>query len=142
MTSSDGGGERPADTLPGYRTAQDVAGEEAVQRFVDALGPVGGHVADLVIEVVFGKLHGRPGMSHTEREIITLAVLAALGGAEEQLTMHLRISHRLGISPAKVIEVFAHTGAYAGFPRAVNAVETAKRFYGDLGMLPLEQQQH
>ncbi|WP_078969064.1 carboxymuconolactone decarboxylase family protein [Streptomyces cyaneogriseus] len=92
MTSSDGAGERPATTLPGYRTAQDVAGEEAVQR--------------------------------------------------ERLTMHLRISHRLGTSPAKVIEVLAHTGACAGFPRALNAVETAKRFYGDLGMLPLEQQQH
>ncbi|MER7195420.1 carboxymuconolactone decarboxylase family protein [Streptomyces flaveolus] len=126
---------------PAYRTAAAVAGEEAVEKFVEALGPVGGYVADLVIDVVFGRLHRRPTMSHAEREMITLAVIAALGGAEEQLTTHLRISHRLGIPPEKVIEVFAHTGAYAGFPRTLNSVETAKRFYGEMGLLPLSQDQ-
>ncbi|WP_157846948.1 carboxymuconolactone decarboxylase family protein [Streptomyces achromogenes] len=139
MTSEGSPDSGPVDPSAAYRIAAAVAGEEAVQRFIEALGPVGGHVADLVIDVVFGRLHGRPAMSHVEREMVTLAVIAALGGAEEQLTMHLRISHRLGIPPEKVIEIFTHTGAYAGFPRALSSVETAKAYYEEIGVLPLQQ---
>nr|BFD81221.1 hypothetical protein StreXyl84_06220 [Streptomyces sp. Xyl84] len=141
MTTADNTPPESSEPPSARRIAAAVAGEEAVQGFLDALGPVGGYVADLVIDVVFGRLHSRPAMSHEEREMITLAVIAALGGAEEQLTTHLRISHRLGISPEKVIEIFAHTGAYAGFPRTLNSVETARRFYEELGALPLGEGQ-
>ncbi|GAA4814098.1 carboxymuconolactone decarboxylase family protein [Streptomyces ziwulingensis] len=141
MSSTPETGEDPEAAPPGYRTAESMAGEEAVTGFVDSLDPVGGHLADLVIETVFDKLYRRPGLSHPEREMVTLAVLAALGDTESQLTLHLGIAHRLGIAPSKVIEIFAHTSAYAGFPRALNAVETAKQFYGELGVLPLAQNQ-
>ena len=137
MSGIEGSPARSSETSAAYRVAENVAGEEAVQNFVDALGPVGDYVADLVIDVVFGKLHSRSAMSHEEREMVTLAIIASLGGAEEQLTTHLRIAHRLGIPPEKVIEIFAHTGAYAGFPRTLNSVETARKFYGELGLLPL-----
>jgi 4-carboxymuconolactone decarboxylase len=120
--------------------AEAVAGKEAVHSFIEALGPVGGYVADLVIDVVFGRLHTRPAMSHAERETVTIAIIAALGGAEEQLLLHLRIAHRLGISPEKVIEILAHTAAYAGFPRFLSAIGTAKRYYEGIGALPLRQE--
>ncbi|MEW2266295.1 carboxymuconolactone decarboxylase family protein [Streptomyces sp. NPDC047853] len=137
MSSAEGTPPRSSETSAAYRIAEEVAGEEAVQNFVEALGPVGGYVADLVIDVVFGKLHSRSAMSHEEREMVTLAIIASLGGAEEQLTTHLHIAHRLGISPEKVIEIFVHTGAYAGFPRTLNSVEAARKFYEELGVLPL-----
>jgi 4-carboxymuconolactone decarboxylase len=121
----------------GYPTAVNVAGEAEVRKFVEELAPVGGHMGDLVLDVVFEKLHADPVLNHVEREMIALAVLAALGGTAEQIRLHLRISHRLGASPEKVMAVFAHVGAYAGFPRALNAVDVAKGFYGELGLLPL-----
>jgi 4-carboxymuconolactone decarboxylase len=137
-------GDSNPDGLPGenseesgFPTAVNVAGEEEVQRFIEALAPVGSRMSDLVLDVVFERLHADPVLSHVEREMIALAVLAALGGTAEQIRLHLRISHRLGTSPEEVMEIFAHVGPYAGFPRALGAIEVAKSFYGELGLLPL-----
>jgi 4-carboxymuconolactone decarboxylase len=138
---NDGGPDSPSAETAETRhpTAVEVAGEAAVSQFIEELAPVGSHIPDLVLDTAFEKLHADPVLSHGERELITLAVLAALGGTTEQLKLHLRIAHRLGVSPERVIAVFTHTGAYAGFPRALSAIEVAKDYYGQLGLLPLRR---
>ncbi|MEU9558715.1 carboxymuconolactone decarboxylase family protein [Streptomyces fumanus] len=137
--ANDGSPDSPSRKTPEarYPTAVDVAGEEAVRNFIAALDPVGSRIPPLILNTVFEELHADPVLSHGERELITLAVLAALGGTTEQIELHLGIAHRLGISPERVIAVFTHTGPYAGFPRALNAIEAAKDYYGRLGLLPL-----
>ncbi|MEC4017088.1 carboxymuconolactone decarboxylase family protein [Streptomyces sp. H27-D2] len=135
-----GGGRRPDPETP-YRRAFDnacgLAGEEAVQAFLAGLADVSPAMGHLVIDTVFGDLHGRPGLDAPERELLALAVLATLGGAEDEIAMHLGIAQRIGIPPAKVVEAFVHISAYAGFPRALNAIKVAKRFYAESGLLPL-----
>ena len=63
----------------GLGTANELAGHEAVQRFLGDLEPISGSTARLVIETVFGTLHHEPGLDHRERELVTLTALAVLG---------------------------------------------------------------
>ncbi|MCC8242734.1 carboxymuconolactone decarboxylase family protein [Saccharothrix luteola] len=124
----------------GLETANELAGHEAVQGFLDDLGAVSGSTARLVIETVFGTLHHEPGLDHRERELVTLTALAVLGDTEKELKLHLAIAHRIGVPPASVVALFAHISAYAGFPRALNALAVAKAFYTDQGLLQHEDQ--
>ncbi len=124
----------------GLETATGLAGHEAVQKFLDDLEPISGSTARLVVETVFGTLHHEPGLGHRDRELVTLTVLAVLGDTEKELKLHLAIAHRIGIPPSSVVALFAHISAYAGFPRALNALAVAKAFYADQGLLQHEEQ--
>ena len=124
----------------GLETAHALAGHEAVRRLLDDLEPISRSTARLVVETVFGTLHHEPGLDHRERELVTLAALAVLGDTEKELGLHLGIAHRIGIPPASVVALFAHISAYAGFPRTLNALAVAKKFYADQGLLQHEEQ--
>ncbi|MEU4448253.1 carboxymuconolactone decarboxylase family protein [Actinosynnema sp. NPDC050801] len=124
----------------GLDTANELAGHEAVRKFLDDLEPISGSTARLVVETVFGTLHHEPGLDHRERELVTLTALAVLGDTEKELKLHLAIAHRIGIPPSSVVALFAHVSAYAGFPRTLNALAVAKAFYTDQGLLRPDEQ--
>lgn len=124
----------------GLKTANELAGGEAVEALLENLRPISRDTSRLVIETVFGSLHHLPGLDHRQRELVTLAALAALGDTEDQLVIHLGIAHRIGVPPSSVVATFTHISAYAGFPRTLNALTVAKRFYAELGLLPLDEQ--
>ncbi|WP_247697529.1 carboxymuconolactone decarboxylase family protein [Streptomyces sp. b94] len=132
-------GDRRTRYERGLETAEELAGHEAVQKFLDDLEPISRSTARLVIETVFGTLHHQPVLDHRDRELVTLAALAVLGDTEKELKLHLSIAHRAGIQPSSVVALFAHISAYAGFPRTLNALSVAKSFYAELGLLPLDQ---
>ncbi|WP_405657911.1 carboxymuconolactone decarboxylase family protein [Streptomyces sp. NBC_01166] len=123
----------------GLKTATELAGAEAVRAFLDDLEPISRSTARLVIETVFGNLHHQPGLGHRDRELVTLAALAVLGDSEGELRIHLAIAHRIGVPPSSVVALFGHISAYAGFPRALNALGVARAFYAEQGVSLPEQ---
>jgi 3-oxoadipate enol-lactonase len=70
----------------------------------------------------FGVSMTQAELSRTHREIATVAMLSALGGAETQLALHSRTALRQGVTPAALIALCEHVGLYAGVPRALNAL--------------------
>ncbi|OSI17437.1 hypothetical protein BWD09_05430 [Neisseria dentiae] len=58
-----------------------------------------------------------------QRELITLA---ALGGCEKQLCVHIYTSLNVGWSKQQVIETFMQCIPYVGFPKALNTVYAAE----------------
>ena len=58
----------------------------AGERVVDTLGDLGRYIA----EFAFGDVYSRPGLSLRDRELSTVAMLAAMGACEPQLDVHLR----------------------------------------------------
>jgi 4-carboxymuconolactone decarboxylase len=73
----------------------------------------------------FGTLLGRPGLDLRTREIATVAMPAALGGAELWLSFHVRAALQAGATAGEVVEALTQVGVYAAIPRALNAVNTA-----------------
>lgn len=95
-------GTSPHDSLAELR-------ERSPQLFDSLLGAFGGPLA-------------RPELGRAERELATLAILAAGGGAERQLAVHARAALHQGLAPAELRALAEHVAVYAGFPRALNAL--------------------
>jgi 3-oxoadipate enol-lactonase len=77
---------------------------------------------DAVVEGGFGGTLARPELARMHRQIATVAILAALGGAERQLAGHAAAALRAGLAPSELRALCEHIALYAGFPRALNAL--------------------
>lgn len=93
--------------------------EPAGEEFLANLGDLG----DLTVDFVFGDVHAREGLPVRERELVIVAVLAALGGLEPQVRAHIRASRAIGVSDRELEETIVQIAPYAGFPRAINAIK-------------------
>jgi len=88
------------------------------REIVESLGDLG----RLIVDFAFGEVYDRPGLSLRDRELITVAMLAAMGAREAQLDVHLRGALNVGVTLDELREVMIHVAPYAGFPSAINAM--------------------
>jgi len=86
------------------------------------MGPLG----DWIVDFAFGDVHTRPGLDARERELIIVAVLAALGSADPQVSAHIRALRAIGVSWQEIEETILQVTPYAGIPRAVNAIKVLR----------------
>jgi 4-carboxymuconolactone decarboxylase len=109
----------PADEryLRGRQRLAEVDGS-AGEEVVDTLGDLGRYI----VEFAYGDVYSRTGLSLRDRELATVAMLAALGNRKPQLDVHLRAAVNIGITHDELREVIIHTAPYAGFPTAINAM--------------------
>lgn len=109
---------------------------EAGQRIVDSLADVSPELGHQVVAWAFGDMYDRPELPPRDRQLVTLGVLAALGGCEIELEVHVNAALNVGLTPVEVSEALLHTAVYAGMPRAINATLVAKKVFGERGVLP------
>ena len=102
-------------------------GEEVISSLESISPDLGRYIA----EFAFGDIYSRGTLSMQERETVTLACLLALGGCEPQLEVHINGALNTGITPEKIVEIFLQCIPYAGFPRVLNAVFTAKNVFSE-----------
>lgn len=115
----------------GAHELQAIDGERgtAVVRAVRQTSPT---MADALTEFAFGQIFCKAELGRREREIATVAMLGALGGAETQLRVHLGAALRAGVDPDELIALCEHLVPYAGFPRALNTLREARAILEDL----------
>ena len=65
-------------------------------------------------------------LSPVNRELVTIALLTALGTQPAALRQHLSAALDIGASRAELIEVIEQMAVYAGFPAALNGVAAAR----------------
>ncbi|SMH43983.1 Uncharacterized conserved protein YurZ, alkylhydroperoxidase/carboxymuconolactone decarboxylase family [Rathayibacter oskolensis] len=70
----------------------------------------------------FGDFSTRTGLDLKQRELITFALLAALGGADSQVTSHVTANLTVGNTRADLLDVLTVLVAYIGYPRTLNAL--------------------
>ena len=56
------------------------------------------------------------------RELLTLAMLAALGGCEPQLKGHVAANLNVGNDRGRLLEVLTQLIPFIGYPRTLNAL--------------------
>ena len=76
----------------------------------------------------------RAGWPH---QLVAIGILAALGGAEPQLTVHVNAALNVGLTPTEIIGAIIHAVPCIGFPRALNALFTAKAVFAERHLLPV-----
>ncbi len=78
------------------------------------------------IETVYGGIYSRDGLDERTRQIATIAGLAVLGAAAApQLKIHVKAALDMGVNPREISETILQMVLYAGFPAAINAMNTA-----------------
>ncbi|WEF22952.1 carboxymuconolactone decarboxylase family protein [Paracoccus sp. S3-43] len=104
---------------------------EAGQAVIDSLADIAPDFADLLFEFPFGDIYARPGLSLRDREIATIAALAAMGNARPQLEVHIRAGLNVGLTRQEIVEVLMQMAVYAGFPAALNGIAAARAVFRD-----------
>ena len=79
-------------------------------------------------DVLFGQVWTRPELSPRDRSLVTVAALTT-GGNAGQLTYHLGLARRNGVTEAELIEAITHLAFYAGWPKAMAAMTVAKQVF-------------
>lgn len=109
----------------GLRVLSEVDGAagEAVAASLAAIAP---DFARYLIEFPFGDIYARPGLGLREREIATIAALAAMGNARPQLEVHIQAGLNVGLTREEIVEILMQMAVYAGFPAALNGLFAAQ----------------
>jgi 3-oxoadipate enol-lactonase len=89
------------------------------------------HMYRAIIEDAFGRSLSDADLARKTREIATVAILAAAGGAERQLAVHARAALRSGVTASELRALCEHVALYAGFPRALNALSVVDAVLAD-----------
>lgn len=106
----------------------DGAGGQAV---VDRLADIAPDFATYLLEFPFGDIYSREGLSLRDREIATIAALAAMGNAQPQLKVHIRAGLNVGLTRDEITEILMQMAVYAGFPAALNGIFAAKEVFSE-----------
>jgi alkylhydroperoxidase/carboxymuconolactone decarboxylase family protein YurZ len=82
----------------------------------------------------FVVLWGVVRLRRKQRQIASIASLVNIGGVEPQLTGHINAGLNVGLTPEEIVDVIIHCVQYAGFPRAINAINVAKKVFEQRGV--------
>jgi 4-carboxymuconolactone decarboxylase len=94
----------------------------AADHVVSVLNELAPDYAKATVAYAFGDTYARTRqLALRDREITTIATLAALGTAQPQLKVHIRSGLKVGLTQQEIVEIIGHVGVYAGFPAAANA---------------------
>lgn len=98
-----------------------------------ALAELAPDLEDMLNEVVFGRVWGRPGLELKMRSAITIASLMSLQRLP-QLKTHIANGLNAGLTKKEIVEILTHVAFYAGVPTAVNAFQLAKEVFAEEGV--------
>lgn len=117
----------------GWATLTSASGTDA-PAVVASVAEVAPELARWIVEFGYGDSYSRPGLERDERQLVTIGALAALGGCEPQLEVHVAMALRVGVTPAQLVETVMHVLPYVGFPRALNALAVVRRVLDRRGL--------
>ena len=95
------------------------------QRLIGDFAP---KLVSLTDDVQFGDIWQRAELAPRDRSLVTVAALIA-GGNTEQLRSHLLRARDNGLTETELKEVIIHLAFYAGWPRAMSAINVAKQIF-------------
>ena len=101
-------------------------GDEIKDNLADLPEPFNELLPRFLTEFCFGDFYTRGGLSLSQRELLMLCALAAIGDTSAQLGPHGRACIQVGNSKTAVVAALVHCFPYIGFPRAVAAIRAVK----------------
>ena len=80
------------------------------------------HIQQMLSANCFGDFLTRTGLPIRTRELVTLSMLIAMGGAESQVKGHIRGNVNVGNDRAVLLDVITQLLPWVGYPRTLNAL--------------------
>lgn len=119
----------------GLETLRILTGDANPEKTAQAYEDRDGALASLGIDFVLGDVWSRPGVSRRDRSLMVLAMLGALNQLEP-LKVYIPGAINHGMTPEEIREVMTHMCGYAGFPRAIAAMQATNAVLAELGHAP------
>lgn len=105
----------------GLSTQEEIFGEVIAKMRENA--PINQkHIQNFLSAFCFGDFYTRGGLDLKTRELLTLCIVSALGGAERQVKSHVQGNVNVGNNKDLLISALTHCLPYMGFPRTLNAL--------------------
>jgi len=106
----------------GLAVEKEIVGSDQVDRLYAASPADQLHIQRLLSANCFGDHYTRTGIDVPTRELLTLSMLAALGGCDPQVRGHVAANLRVGNDRALLIDVVTQLLPFIGYPRTLNAL--------------------
>lgn len=110
----------------GLKIQDSLYGTEIADRYTWLPGEFAQAVPRFLTELYFGDFKTRTGLDGKTRELLTVVLLAALGGAEVQLKSHAEGALEVGSTREEVVCALVHASGYMGIPRLFNALNVIR----------------
>jgi 4-carboxymuconolactone decarboxylase len=106
----------------GLAVQQQIVGAARVEALYSAAAEDEQHFQRFLSANCFGDYLTREGLDVPTRELLTFAMLAALGGCEPQLAGHVAANLTVGSDRAQLLAVLTQLIPFIGYPRTLNAL--------------------
>lgn len=106
----------------GLQVQKDIFGEDNINKMQTAAPERQKHIQEYLSAFCFGDTYTRDGLNLQDREMLTMVVLACLGGCEPQLKGHIQGNINIGNSKETLLGALTQCIPFIGFPRTLNAV--------------------
>ena len=116
----------------GLKLRRQVLGAQYVERQLKNADELTMPIQELATKVAWGMVWTRPGLPRKVRSMLNIAMLVALGKAEE-LELHLAGAIKNGVTKKEIGEILLHSAIYCGFPAALGGFRTAREFFAKHG---------
>lgn len=111
------------DRLKDGRQLQNDLFEDRTKRFGDSFGKKYKFLERWISAHCYGDIWTRDGLSITQRQMITIAALTAIGGSDNLLKEHIRAAFNKGMDKKYLVSITASLIPYVGFPRAIGTLK-------------------
>jgi len=102
---------------------------ERINKMRDATPDYQKHIQDDLSAFCFGDTYTRGTLNLKIREMVTMAVIGAIGGADPQFRAHVVGTLDAGASKEEVIGVITAMNPWMGFPRTLNCLRIANEVF-------------
>lgn len=114
-----------------------ITNEETIEDIFRELEDIAPDLGRFIVEFPYSEIYTREEVDLKTRELCTVAALTTLGTIP-QLKDHINAALAVGNSPREIVEIIMQMTAYAGFPKAINAIIAAKEVFAQKDLLPVE----
>jgi 4-carboxymuconolactone decarboxylase len=116
----------------GLNLRRRVLGAAYVERQLKNADAFSMPMQELATKSAWGMVWARPGLPRKVRSMLNIAMLVALGKAEE-LELHLDGAIRNGVTKKEIGEILLHSAIYCGYPAALGGFRTAREYFAKHG---------
>jgi 4-carboxymuconolactone decarboxylase len=112
----------------GLKVRKEVLGADYVNKQISQADDFSLPMQELATKAAWGLVWTRPGLSRKARSMINIAMLVAMGKAEE-LELHIAGALQNGVTKKEIQEILIHTSMYCGFPAALGGFRIARNYF-------------
>src|SRR5262249_46980226 len=116
----------------GLKLRKQVLGKAYVERQLKNADAFSMPMQELATKSAWGMVWARPGLPRKVRSMLNIAMLVALGKAEE-LELHLDGAIRNGLTKREIGEVLLPSAIYCGSPAARGGFRVARQYFAAHG---------